>query len=41
MSRLIPTPQKLRGGYYTPVKISNFLTSWAIQSKDNKVLEPS
>lgn len=41
MSRLIPTQQKLRGGYYTPVKISNFLTSWAIQSKDNKVLEPS
>lgn len=38
---LSPTQQKLRGGYYTPAEIANFLTSWAIQSKDSKVLEPS
>jgi len=36
-----PTQQKLRGGYYTPAQIADFLTSWAIQSKDNNVLEPS
>jgi adenine-specific DNA-methyltransferase len=41
MSSLTPTQQKLRGGYYTPVQIADFLTSWAIQSKDNRILEPS
>lgn len=37
----VATYQKLRGGYYTPKPIANFLASWAIQSPTAKVLEPS
>jgi adenine-specific DNA-methyltransferase len=37
----LATYQKLRGGYYTPKPIANFLASWAIQSSTNKILEPS
>ena len=33
--------RKLRGGYYTPAAIADFLTRWAIQSRDAQVLEPS
>lgn len=38
-----PTPsyQKLRGGFYTPQPIADFLASWAIQGKHTRVLEPS
>lgn len=36
-----PSHQKLRGGYYTPEPIANFLASWAIRSPADKVLEPS
>ncbi|MCD8127118.1 MAG: SAM-dependent methyltransferase [Clostridiales bacterium] len=32
---------KMRGGYYTPQIISEFITQWAIRSKDDTVLEPS
>lgn len=32
---------KLRGGYYTPQEITNFIAEWAIKDKDVKVLEPS
>ena len=35
------TYQKLRGGYYTPKPIANFLARWAIQTPTTKVLEPS
>lgn len=35
------TYQKLRGGYYTPEPIAQFLARWAIQSPDDEVLEPS
>lgn len=41
MSKLAPTQQKLRGGYYTPQPIANFLVRWAIQSPNDRVLEPS
>ena len=34
-------PDKLRGGYYTPVALSQWLCSWAIQSGQSTVLEPS
>jgi len=37
----VATYQKLRGGYYTPKPIADFLTSWAIQTPDTTVLEPS
>lgn len=33
--------QKLRGGYYTPRVIAEFLANWAIQSAVDEVLEPS
>jgi adenine-specific DNA-methyltransferase len=36
----VATYQKLRGGYYTPKPIADFLTSWAIQTPDTTVLEP-
>jgi adenine-specific DNA-methyltransferase len=35
------TDQKLRGGYYTPDSIAQFLADWAIQSPSDEVLEPS
>lgn len=35
------TYQKLRGGYYTPSPIADFLAQWAIQSPRASVLEPS
>lgn len=33
--------QKLRGGYYTPKTIADFLASWAIRTSTDTVLEPS
>lgn len=39
--KIAPTYQKLRGGYYTPKRIADFLTQWAIQSPVASVLEPS
>jgi len=33
--------QKLRGGYYTPQVIADFLCQWSIQEGTNSVLEPS
>ncbi|MGA3160602.1 MAG: class I SAM-dependent methyltransferase [Terracidiphilus sp.] len=35
------TYQKMRGGYYTPKPIATFLSSWAIRSAGDRVLEPS
>jgi adenine-specific DNA-methyltransferase len=32
---------KLRGGYYTPSTIAEFICSWAIQNDNDLVLEPS
>lgn len=32
---------KLRGGYYTPDRIAEFLSDWAIRTPDDLVLEPS
>ena len=33
--------QKIRGGYYTPKPIAEFLSKWAIRSVQDEVLEPS
>jgi adenine-specific DNA-methyltransferase len=33
--------QKLRGGYYTPKPVADFLASWAIRTSSDEVLEPS
>ncbi len=32
---------KLRGGYYTPSPIAEFICSWTIQNENDSVLEPS
>lgn len=32
---------KLRGGYYTPAKIAEFIVNWAIRSCNDTILEPS
>lgn len=32
---------KLRGGYYTPSEVANWVTRWAVRSKSDRVLEPS
>ncbi|MFF9551288.1 Eco57I restriction-modification methylase domain-containing protein [Methylobacterium fujisawaense] len=32
---------KLRGGYYTPARVAEWLCAWAIRDKTNEVLEPS
>lgn len=32
---------KLRGGYYTPDRISEFIVEWAIRNSSDSVLEPS
>lgn len=32
---------KLRGGYYTPDKISEFIAEWAVRTQTDTVLEPS
>ncbi len=32
---------KLRGGYYTPPQIAEFIVRWAIDHDDDKVMEPS
>jgi adenine-specific DNA-methyltransferase len=37
----VATYQKLRGGYYTPKPIADFLARWAIQTPTAKILEPS
>jgi len=35
------TAQKLRGGYYTPIDLAEFLASWIKEVKPERVLEPS
>ncbi|HEX6554891.1 MAG TPA: class I SAM-dependent methyltransferase [Ktedonobacteraceae bacterium] len=37
----VATYQKLRGGYYTPKPIADFLAQWAIQTPSANILEPS
>lgn len=32
---------KLRGGYYTPSQVADWLTRWAVRSGSDRVLEPS
>jgi len=39
--KLPATEQKLRGGYYTPAPIADFLCDWALRRPTDRVLEPS
>jgi adenine-specific DNA-methyltransferase len=41
VSKPAPSYQKLRGGYYTPKPIADFLAHWAVRSAKTHVLEPS
>lgn len=36
-----PTEQKIRGGYYTPSALADYLCRWAIRNPSDHVLEPS
>ena len=36
-----PTEQKLRGGYYTPEALTDYLCRWAIRDGGERVIEPS
>ena len=38
---VVATVQKLRGGYYTPQLVADFLAQWAIERAGVTVLEPS
>lgn len=40
-SKTLATKQKLRGGYYTPKLIANYLSNWALRNQNERVLEPS
>lgn len=33
--------QKLRGGYYTPQKIADYITEWVLNARPESILEPS
>lgn len=35
------TSQKLRGGYYTPQKLADYVTKWVLQKQPKSILEPS
>ncbi|MGJ0637475.1 Eco57I restriction-modification methylase domain-containing protein [Xenorhabdus bovienii] len=35
------TSQKLRGGYYTPQNLADYVTKWVLNKKPESVLEPS
>ena len=36
-----PTSQKIRGGYYTPRILADYLCRWAIRSRSDRMIEPS
>jgi adenine-specific DNA-methyltransferase len=35
------TPQKLRGGYYTPLDLATFIAAWVREIDPSRILEPS
>ena len=36
-----PTSQKIRGGYYTPRTLADYICRWAIRSRSDRMIEPS
>lgn len=40
-SVVAPSGQKLLGAYYTPPALAEFLTSWAVRHRTDRVLEPA
>jgi len=39
--KALESAQKLRGGYYTPLSVAEFLSDWAVTLKTRTILEPS
>lgn len=39
--KALESAQKLRGGYYTPLSVVEFLSDWAVTLKTRTILEPS
>lgn len=39
--KVLESDQKLRGGYYTPLSVAEFLSDWAVTLKTRTILEPS
>jgi type I restriction-modification system DNA methylase subunit len=37
----LPMVRKARGAFFTPPELADFITTWAIRSPDDRVLEPS
>mgnify|MGYP006430661393 CR=1 FL=1 len=35
------SPEKLRGGYYTPSSITDFIVNWGMEISPSNILEPS
>lgn len=35
------TSQKLRGGYYTPQNLADYVTKWVLSKNPKTILEPS
>lgn len=40
-NKVAPTDRKLRGGYYTPVTLAQYICEWAVREGGERVLEPS
>lgn len=40
-TRELPASQKLRGGYYTPAALADWLCRWGVRSPADRILEPS
>lgn len=41
MTIVLPNPRKLRGGYYTPPAVAEWLVRWAVRKESDRILEPS
>ena len=40
-NKAAPTSRKIRGGYYTPRALADYLCRWAIRSRSDHMIEPS
>ena len=40
-NKVPPSARKLRGGYYTPAPLAEYLCRWAVREPSDRVIEPS
>ena len=40
-NKLAPSARKVRGGYYTPKALADYMCQWAIRTRSERVVEPS